>query len=212
MRKILISLIAVMFLMTGSSLAAKKVPGIIADDFSCKGIMIDTVVNVEQLEKAFGKALFDHDKAVFGKRVKYYAFKHGFFVGTDKDGKVVDIIVKDTEYQARDGVRYGSTPAKISRVFGLVPRQFIEGQIWYIFEKKENKYCRFMIEMDTEKNVVESFRITNLPLTDDEADQRAENDDEWDSNDLSAVMIRKKKIDMSAVIKDRPTIEGRYRT
>lgn len=210
MRKLFVLVLVFMMALSGSALAAKRAAGVYADDYGCKGIMLDSVPNTEQLEKAFGKILFDRDVSVFGLKVKYYFFKHGIEVGVNSSGKVVDIVVKDEEYQARDGVRYGSTPAKIIRVFGKTDRHFIGGRIWYIFERQEEKYHRLMIEMDTEKNVLESFRITLLPLTDEEADERAMQDEEWESNDLNAVMMRKKDIDMSAVIKNEVTVKGRF--
>ena len=195
----------------GEVLAAKMAPGVIKEDFGCKGVMLGEKVDLPKMEKAFGKVLFDKERSVFGLKIKYYVFRYGIEVGANSAEKIVDIVIKDEEYQARNGVRYGATSAKIARVFGQkASKEFIGGQIWCIFLHPEEKYSRLLLEMDTEKNALASFRITSLPLTDEEADERAINDEEWESNDLNAVMMRKKEIDMSAVIKNEVTVKGRF--
>lgn len=200
MRKTILLAFLCLCCLMGTALAArapKQAPGVLPEDFGCKGIMLGA--GADNLEKVFGKPLYDNDRSVFGRRIKYYTFKHGYVFGVDMDGIVADIIINDHDYTARDGVRYGATPAKIRRVYGQTERQLIGGQIMYIFESQDKSYWRFILIMDAETNSLQSFRITELPITDEEGELRRTEGEEWESNELNAVMMRNRDIDMSAL-------------
>lgn len=200
MRRIVFLTFLCLCLIVESALAARAVkpaPGVLPEDFGCKGIMLGD--SDEKLEKKFGKPMFDNDRSVYGRRIKYYTFKHGYVFGVDTAGIVADIIVNDHYFTARDGVRYGATPAKISKVYGKTERQMIGGQIMYIFASPDNQYRRFILIMDAETNSLQSFRITDLPITDEEGERRRTEGEEWESNELNAVMMRHRDIDMSGL-------------
>lgn len=174
---------------------------LLPEDFSCKGVVLGE--SFSGREKNLGKLLFDNDKAVFGERIKYYSYKHGYYVGTDERGNVVDIIVTDTEYTGRDGVRYGATKAKIIRVYGEAPKKVIGGKTFFVFTAKENGEKRLLLEIDNRTSTLFSWRITSLPLDELEAEERMTKNDEWESNDFNAVIMRNRDIDMSEIKKKR---------
>ena len=182
-------------------LSSTAYSSVLPEDFGCRGIMLGG--SADTAEKILGSMLFDNERSVFGQKIKYCTFRHGYVIGVDKDNKVVDIIVTDRDYIGRDGVRYGATPAKIARVFGIVKRQFMDGTTWYIFDKEGQPEYRLMLEADNDTKTLRSWRITSLPLTYEEAEARERHDDEWQSNDFNAVMLRNKDIDMTAIAKVR---------
>ena len=52
-------------------------------------------------------------------------------------GKVVDIVIEDHDYAARDGVRYGATPHRIASVYGRKDREQIGGLTWNVYANPE---------------------------------------------------------------------------
>ena len=179
------------------------------EDFVCRGIALGQATTEEELAGAFGAPLFDDDRSVFGIRVRYYTFRKDFAVGlTASDGKVADIVIRNRDYQARDGVRYGATAYKIKTTYGKVDRVFLDGKTLYIYENPEDSGQRLLIEAEPPQGTLLSFRITSLPLTAEEAEGHA--DEEWESRDLGAIEMREYKIDMSALeARDRAEEAGR---
>ena len=169
------------------------------EDFSCRGVVLGE--HLEGHEKLMGRRLFDNDRSVFGQRIKYITYRNGYVVGVDKDDIVVDIVVTDHDYTARDGVRYGATLSKIHRVFGDCPREVIEGQTWHIFANPDRPEQRLMLEIDTDTRSLYSWRITSLPLTFEEAEQREKHDDEWQSNELNAIIMNQRQASARPMIK-----------
>ena len=192
MKKLFLLLLTIMVLFAGSAEAAKKVPGTpVPSDYGCRGVMLGEKFDSETVEKKIKKKLlFDNDRAIFGQRIKFYTFKDGYVFGVDTDNNIVDIAIKDHDYIGRDGLRYGATMAKIRRVLGEVDRQFIEGVTWLIFPREGKPEERLMLEQDVDTRTLYSWRITSLPLTEEEAAKREGHDDEWESNDLNAVNMR----------------------
>ena len=180
------------------------------EDFSCRGVAIGEEATEAALTEAFGAALFDQERSVYGIRVKYYTFPGEFVVGvTPKDGRVVDIVIKSRDYAGRCGVRCGATPYKIMQVFGKVERQFIDGVTWYIYRNPDAPEERLMLEAELPGATLLSWRITSLPLTEDEADERW--DEEWESQALGAAEMKAREIDMSALKgRDEAPADRRY--
>ena len=168
------------------------------EDFTCRGLALGETATEETLAKAFGQPLFDNDRSVFGQRVRYYSFRKNIVVGLSvPGGEVVDIVIKDRNYVARDGVRYGATPYKIMNTYGRTERVFIGGQTLYVYPNPVAPRQRLVIEAELPENTLLSMRITSLPLTVEEAEAMEEQ--EWESNDLNAIEMRGGKIDMSAL-------------
>lgn len=170
----------------------------VPEDFACRGVALGSAVTEASLAEVFGPPLFDQDRGVFGIRVKYYTFREDFVIGvTPKDGRVVDIVIRDRAYAGRDGVRCGATPYKIAQVFGKVARQCIDGVTWYLYQNPANPRERLMLEAQMPGATLLSWRITSLPLTEEEAD--AQLDDVWESQELGAAELAGREIDMSAL-------------
>ncbi|MGP1366184.1 MAG: hypothetical protein ACTTKW_02515 [Schwartzia sp. (in: firmicutes)] len=182
----------------------------VPEDFSCRGVAIGEEATEAALTEAFGAALFDQERSVFGLRVKYYTFRDDFVVGvTPKDGRVVDIVIKSRDYAGRCGVRCGATPYKITQVFGKVERQFIDGVTWYIYQNPDAPEERLMLEAELPGATLLSWRITSLPLTEEEMDARW--DEEWESQDFGAAEMQAREIDMSALTgRDDADADRRY--
>lgn len=182
----------------------------VPEDFACRGVALGSAATEASLTEVFGAPLFDQERSVFGIRVKYYTFRDDFVVGvTPKDGRVVDILIRSRDHAGRDGVRCGATPYKIAQVFGKVDRQCIDGVTWYMYENPAAPKERLLLEAEMPKATLLSWRITSLPLTVEEADERW--DEEWESQDLGAAEMKAHEIDMSALTAgDEASQDRRY--
>jgi len=170
-------------------------------DFSCRGVFLGDGEN--KLLASFGEPLYDKQISVYGMAVVYYSFGRDLEVGVSaRTRKVVDLLVRDRKYRARSGVRYGATPYKIRAVYGEKERTMLDGVIFYIYDHPQKKGERLLLEVDPEDGHLLSFRMTSLPLTEEEADAMAEED--VASNDLSVLLAGEKEIDTSAMPKHEP--------
>ncbi len=191
--RILLACISFLFMAIPLALADAR-----PEDFVCRGIALGAKPTEEELAKAFGKPLFDNDRSVFGRRIRFYTFRDRFVVGISvADGQVVDIAIGDQDYVARDGVRYGATPYKITKTYGKTERVFIGGKTLYIYPNPEAPRQRLLIEAQPPEGTMLSMRLSSLPLTEEEAEDIE--DEEWESNDLESIRMRDAKIDMSAL-------------
>ncbi len=191
--RIFLALMGFLFLAVPLAMAEAR-----PEDFACRGVALGDAVTEETLAKAFGQPLFHNDRSVFGQRVRYYTFKKKIVVGLSVPGdEVVDIVIKDRDYVARDGVRYGATAYKIMKTYGRTERVFIDGQTLYVYQNPDAPRQRLLIEAEPPEGTLLSMRLTSLPLTIEEAEERE--DQEWESQDLNAIEMRGGKIDMSAL-------------
>ncbi len=173
---------------------------VLPEDFTVRGLTLGEAADEARLAAAFGAPLFDTERSVFGVRVRYYTFRGKFSVGVaPRTGEVVDIVIEDETYAARDGVRYGATPHRIAQVYGKKERVRLDGLTWYIYEHPERPGARLMLEAEPGVWMLVSWRLTTLPLTEAEADRRADGDEDWQSADLAARMIDGREADMSAL-------------
>ena len=185
-----------MMLFAVPAMAKEKQAGLLPADFGSRGILLGETVTEEQMTKAFGAPLFDNEISVYGVHVRYYQFRKNIKVGIRmKDNTVCDIVIKDEDYVGRDGVRYGATPYKIEHTYGKCERTLIEGQTWYIYHNEKNPKEKLMLEILAGVYTMQSWRITSLPLTIDEAEE----EEDWESRDLDAIEIRKQGIDVTAI-------------
>jgi len=173
----------------------------IPEDFSCRGVYLGTA-EAEML-KVFGEPMFDKDKNVYGQKVKYYEYKDDITVGVS-GGKVVDFLIKNEKYEARDGIRYGATAYYIRKVFGEKERTMLDGTVYYIYDNPANGRERLLIESADDEGTLKSMRITSLPLTDEEADEFAIED--WETDELGDALFAEKEIDTSALPEDKPAV------
>ena len=195
-------------------MAAEAQGVLLPEDFTVKGIALGD--SEEKMLAAFGKPDFDKERMVWDVHMRYYAFPKGYEVGIAVDtGKVADMLVKSKDYTARAGVRYGATAYKIRTTFGEKERTFLDGSVCYVYENPQDQHQRLILSVDATDGSLCSWRLTSLPLTEEEADARADEErSEWENTDLHALSMEGKDIDMSALAKDKtPTLhwEGRER-
>ncbi len=195
------SLAVFALLLLWASLAAAKPAGrVLPEDFAVRGVALGDVADEARLAEAFGAPLFDNEKSVFGFRVKYYTFKKRYVVGVaPATGKVVDIVIEDQDYAARDGVRYGATAHRIAQVYGSAERTQLGGLTWYILPAPDSPRKRLLLEAEPDTWMLVSWRLTSLPLTEEEADLWEGPEEDWQNADLAAHLIREREIDTSAV-------------
>ena len=195
-------------------MAAEAQGALAPEDFTVKGIALGD--SEEKMLAAFGKPDFDKERMVWDIHMRYYAFPHGYEVGVAVDtGKVADMLVKSKDYTARAGVRYGATAYKIRTTFGEKERTFLDGSVCYVYENPKDQRQRLILSVDATDGSLCSWRLTSLPLTEEEADARADEErSEWENTDLHALSMEGRDIDMNALAKDKmPTLrwEGRER-
>lgn len=179
---------------------------VLPEDFVVRGVALGEVADEAMMAKAFGAPLFDTEKSVFGIRVKYYTFKKKFSVGVSvATGKVVDIVIEDHDYMAREDVRYGATPHRIAAVYGSKERERVGGLTWNIYKNPEKPGQKLMLEIEPGDWILVSWRLTSLPLTEEEADLGGGEEEDWQSAEFDAQLLKGKEIDMSA-------LEGRDET
>ena len=192
-------------------MAAEAQGALAPEDFTVKGIALGD--SEEKMLAAFGKPDFDKERMVWDIHMRYYAFPHGYEVGVAVDtGKVADMLVKSKDYTARAGVRYGATAYKIRTTFGEKERTFLDGSVCYVYE---NQRQRLILSVDATDGSLCSWRLTSLPLTEEETDALTDEErSEWENTDLHALSMEGRDIDMNAMAKDKtPTLrwEGHER-
>lgn len=205
MRRFLEVLAFLLFL--GLPLTAGAEGRVLPEDFVVRGVALGEIADEAAMAKAFGDPLFDTEKSVFGIRVKYYTFKKKYSVGVAvATGKVVDIVIEDHDYAARESVRYGATPHRIAAVYGSIEREQIAGLTWNVYRNPEKPGQKLMIEIEPGTWILASWRLTSLPLTEEDADLGGGEEEDWQSADMNAHILEGKDIDMSA-LKDRDEAE-----
>ena len=189
-----------LFLLLCAPMAAGAEGRVLPEDFVARGVALGEAEDADVIAKAFGPPLFDKEKSVFGIRVKYYTFQKKFSVGVSvTTGKVVDIAIKDKDYAAREDVRYGATPHRITSVYGKKDRVQIGGLTWYIYENPERRGQKLMLEVEPGTWTLVAWRLTSLPLTEEEADIGGGEEEDWQSDEINARLLEGKDIDMSAL-------------
>ncbi|MBR1552809.1 MAG: hypothetical protein IJ631_02205 [Schwartzia sp.] len=197
MRRVIAVLMFVLLLCLTSVAGAEG--RVLPEDFVVRGVALGEAADDAAIQKTFGAPLFDTEKSVFGIRVKYYTFKKKFSVGVAvSSGKVVDIVIEDHDYAARGDVRYGATPHRIATVYGAKEREQVGGLTWNIYRNPEKPRQKLMLEIEPGDWILVSWRLTSLPLTEDEADM-GEGEEDWQSADFNAHLLEGKDIDMSAL-------------
>ena len=121
------------FLLLMVSASAEAAGNVQDIDFTCKGVSLG--MREADIKDAFGKELFSEERMVMGIHMRYMTYDKGYTVGVAvRTGKVLDIVIKDKDYIARDGVKYGATEWKIEQTYGKANREFIDGGKAYIYK------------------------------------------------------------------------------
>ena len=180
---------------TDQAAASKTRP----EDFICRGITIG--VTQAEAEKVFGTSTFEKNVRIQGVLVKVCDYADDFKVGYSvRTGKVVDIVIKNQKYTARNGVRYGATSAWLQQTYGKSKREMIDGSLFYIYANPANEHQHLMLETDSTDGHLTVMRITGLPLTDAEVDaMSASEPDLFGEAELRTIEIGEKDIDTSSL-------------
>lgn len=166
-RIVMCVLVLCMCMLSATALAAKKTGSLQPEDFAYKGVALGD--DAASLTEKLGEADFDTDIVVLDQTVKAYIYGSDLKIAVDpRNNKVVAILCKDKDYKARDGVTYGSTKAKLLRVYGKGDKLKRDGEIYYVYRNPEDEKQKLMLSLETTNYYVESFLITSLPLTEEE--------------------------------------------
>lgn len=167
-------------------------------DFSYRGVRLGD--NYEQMCAAVGEPLYDKELRIQGVTVKKYVYKDDFEISIAvKSGRVVDIVSKNQKYELRPGVRYGATYHKLVQTYGKAERQFLDAKTCIVYDNTVAKHQHLVLQLETEQKYLLALRITALPLTDEEADAMAAEDDSILGNELNEILIGDDHIDTSAL-------------
>ena len=159
--------------------AAEARGGLEPVDFTVKGAALGD--GEEKMLAAFGKPDFDKERM----------------------GKIMDIRIKSKEYTARAGVRYGATAYKLRTTFGEKQHTFLDGDVCCIYENPQDRRQRLIFVVEPTDGSLLSWRLTSLPLTEEEADALTEAErSDWENTDLQALSLGGRDIDTSALGKD----------
>ena len=178
-------------------------------DFSYRGLYLGD--DEAKLLATLEPPLYHKEISVQGIRVRQYTFKRDITIGVAmKTGEIIDIQIKDENYEARDGVRFGATGYKIQQTYGKAARSFLDGVTYYIYDSPTRQHQHLLIALDGETGSLTSWRITGLPLDDDEADEMALTDGDGDDSTsaLEDWRLADKEIDTSRLPKDKPVRLG----
>ena len=194
----LVLVLAALCLPAGRSEAA----GLQDADFSCRGAMLGA--SEAELFKAWGEPLFDRTEIRQGVTVKVYVYKDHYEAAVDKSGHVVDFLIKNDRYEARNGIRLGATSYWIQKTYGKTERQRLDGAAYYIYTREGHPHDHLLLGIDAQDGYLTSMRITSLKLTDEEEEQRALEDDAVEG-ELDP-RFAEKEIDTSALGKAEPPV------
>lgn len=199
-------LLVLLFLLGGTN-SAQAAGRVTEGDFSFHGVALGD--STEQLHKAWGEPVFHKDTRVHGVAVRTESYPKDVDVMVSRrTGRVVDIRVNlkwQKELELRNHVKYGATSAWLQRTYGKAERQNVGGVFYYIYGRPASKkqtaasraHDRLLLELDSGDWHLVRFRLTSLPLTDAEADARA---DEADPEEIDP-LIESKTIDTSSLPK-----------
>ncbi|SFT82769.1 hypothetical protein SAMN02910356_02299 [Selenomonas sp. GACV-9] len=206
MRILLVLLAAVVMLAQPEAEAAKPV----AADFACRQVALGA--DEAAVEKVFGKPVYDRTVRIQDILVKECDYADDYTIGyAVATGEVIDIIVKNKKYEARNGIRYGATSALIQKTFGKQKAQNISGNKFYIYDNPKNRFQHIMLQVDMDNGSLKVMRITALPMDDDEIEAlmqaRPELFNEPEDKSIS-LKLEEKEIDVSDLPADKPVKLG----
>ena len=163
-------------------------------DFAYRGVALgDTEA---RLLAVYGEPLFDKIVQKQGMTLKVYTFRGHIDVGVSmRTKRVVDFATGGDAFTARDGIKKGATKHKIWTTYGKVGRRFLDGKLAYVYTRPDHPHDHLVLFLDAETESLQSVRLTSLPLTEEEADEMAA-EEEAESEALPAM---EDGIDVSAL-------------
>lgn len=202
-RSVLLACLALAFALCLPAVShAESSAGLQDADFSCRGVALGDTQ--ETLFKVWGEPLFDKTETRQGVSVKVYVYKDDYTAAVDKSGHVVDFIIKNDRYEARNGIRLGATSYWIQKTYGKAERQHIDGEAYYVYTRKDHPHDHLLLGVDSQDGYLTSWRITSLPISEAEAEKRALEEEE-EEGPLDP-RFAEKEIDTSALPKTRNVV------
>nr|WP_317429336.1 hypothetical protein [uncultured Mitsuokella sp.] len=197
-RSVLLACLALAFALCLPAVShAESSAGLQDADFSCRGVALGDTQ--ETLFKVWGEPLFDKTETRQGVSVKVYVYKDDYTAAVDKSSHVVDFIIKNDRYEARNGIRLGATSYWIQKTYGKAERQHIDGEAYYVYTRKDHPHDHLLLGVDSQDGYLTSWRITSLPISEAEAEKRALEEEE-EEGPLDP-RFAEKEIDTSALPK-----------
>lgn len=191
--KIILLLTLLVLTLSSTALAA-----VAESDFSYRGVKLGD--SYGEMTAAVGEPLYDRERRVQGVALKQYVYKDDFEISIAvKTGRVVDITSSNKKYELRPGVRYGATYHKLVQTYGKAERQFLDGATCIVYDNPAARHQHLVLALETEQKYLLSWRITALPLTDEEADAMAAEDDSILGTELNGILLGDDHIDTSAL-------------
>lgn len=197
-RSVLLACLALAFALCLPAVShAESSAGLQDADFSCRGVALGDTQ--ETLFQVWGEPLFDKTETRQGVSVKVYVYKDDYTAAVDKSSHVVDFIIKNDRYEARNGIRLGATSYWIQKTYGKAERQHIDGEAYYVYTRKDHPHDHLLLGVDSQDGYLTSWRITSLPISEAEAEKRALEEEE-EEGPLDP-RFAEKEIDTSALPK-----------
>lgn len=155
--KICCTITLMLFLLSTNCFAA-----INSSDFSVNGISLVSSKYEDVLAKlGQPKNKFDDDQ---GQTPLTHMSYRGLKISVAKDtGHVVYMMIDNSEYQTQRGVMVGTTPYKITKLYGNPQKTVIKGHIYYIYNTEPE--CANRILFDMTDGYVSKIILTSMPLT-----------------------------------------------
>lgn len=179
-------------------------------DFACRSVAIGD--DASKVAAVFGEPLYEKNVCIEGVFVKECDYAGDFTIGIVRStGKVIDIISRGKQYEARNGIRYGATPGWITKTYGKVRRTMLGGNIFYIYTNPKDRFQHLMIQTDSADGHLLLLRITGLPLDEEERKEMKKTRPELfeEPEDKSfAILPHGDAIDVSALPKAEPVKLG----
>jgi len=199
--KNLLLLVACLLWFSANGQAAGK---ILPEDFSYRGVCLGD--SEAKMKECLGEPMYNLPRSVLGVAVIYHAYRDDLTVGVlSGERKVVEIIDKGEKYAARGGIRHGATTYKITQVYGQTEKRLIDGYVSYIYENPARPRERLILTIEPERGGLKAFRLTGLPLTEEEANSWVEEARQNNDEDTLALFTAKDGgIDLSALPPDKP--------
>lgn len=191
--KIILLLTLLVLTVSSTALAA-----VAESDFSYRGVRLGDTY--ERMVAAVGEPLYDRERRVQGVALKQYVYKDDFEISIAvKTGRVVDITSSNKKYELRPGIRYGATYHKLVQTYGRAERQFLDAKTCIVYDNPAERHQHLLLALETEQKYLLAMRITALPLTDEEADAMAAEDDSILASELNGILLGGDHIDTSAL-------------
>lgn len=183
---------------------------LLSADFACRSLVIGD--DESRVKSVFGEPVYEKNVCIEGIFVRECDYAGDFTVGIScSTGKVIDIISKGKEYEARNGIRYGATSGWITKTYGKAPRTMLGGNIFYIYTNPEDGFQHLMIQVDSEDGHLLTLRITGLPMDEEEREKMMKAQPELfeePDDDSFALIPSGYDINVSALPKSEPVKLG----